>query len=99
MPGDLDASFGTGGKVTTDFSGYRDVINTAVVQPDGKIVVAGYKQNSASQFAVSDFALARYNADGSLDPSFGSGGKVTTDVSGGDDKAFAPSSPMGRSSQ
>jgi len=69
--GALDTSFGTGGKVTTDFSGGRDVGYSVALQPDGKIVVAGY--------AGVDFALARYNSDGALDTSFGSGGKVTTD--------------------
>jgi len=88
MPGDLDASFGTGGKVTTDFSGYRDVINAAALQPDGKIVVAGYKQDSAGESGIFHVALARYNSDGSLDTSFGSGGKVITNLNA-DIKAFA----------
>jgi hypothetical protein len=37
----------------------------------------------------SNFALARYNSDGTLDPSFGTGGTVTTDFAGGDDSAHA----------
>ena len=80
-PGDLDTAFGTGGKVITDFGGFNAAEAAAViVQPDGKIVAAGF----AHVFATSerDFALARYNADGSLDFSFGSGGKVITDFGG-----------------
>lgn len=83
-PGDLDASFGTNGKVTTDFSGKRDQGFTLVVQPDGKIVVAGSSINSTGN---ADFALARYNSDGSLDSTFGTGGKVTTDFGGNDQAA------------
>src|SRR6266536_6144139 len=70
--GSLDPSFGSGGKVTTDFGGFDLALGVAL-QSDGKIVAAG---QGGSSF---DFALARYNADGSLDTSFGSGGKVTTD--------------------
>lgn len=73
--GSLDASFGSGGHITTDFFGHFDIINAIVLQPDGRIVAAG----SADVIPlVSDFALARYNHDGSLDAAFGSGGKVTT---------------------
>jgi uncharacterized delta-60 repeat protein/uncharacterized repeat protein (TIGR01451 family) len=77
--GSLDPSFGSGGKMTTDFGGF-DAASAAVIQPDGRIVAAGRSGSG-------DFALARYNADGSLDPTFGSGGKVTTDF-GGFDAAF-----------
>jgi uncharacterized delta-60 repeat protein len=79
--GDLDAGFGAGGRVTTDFGGV-DSINAAVLQPDGKIVVAG-------GLGESGFALARYGPDGNLDPSFGSGGKVVTAVGGHIQIAFA----------
>src|SRR5436853_5355143 len=54
--GDLDLSFGTGGKVTTDFFGDRDRANAMALQSDGKIVVAG----SALNMGTGDFALARY---------------------------------------
>src|SRR6266508_6659951 len=73
-PGDLDTSFGTGGKVTTSFGSRYDEIDGLVLQPDGKIVAAG----RATVGGVSKFGLARYNTDGSLDASFGTGGKVTT---------------------
>jgi uncharacterized delta-60 repeat protein len=74
--GTVDTSFGVKGKVTTDF-GASESAQTVAVQPDGKIVVAGDYYNSTA--ALPDgFALARYNADGSLDTTFGSGGKVVT---------------------
>jgi uncharacterized delta-60 repeat protein len=63
--------FGMRGKVRTDF-GRDDVANALAIQGDGKIVAAGG--------TGSDFALARYTRDGRLDPSFGMGGKVVTDV-------------------
>ncbi|MFJ3788744.1 calcium-binding protein [Kitasatospora sp. NPDC090091] len=82
-PGDLDATFGTGGRVTTDFGGATSDADAVAVQPDGKIVAVGHAD------ITGDFALARYNADGSLDTLFGTGGKVTTDFNGGDDGARA----------
>lgn len=75
--GTLDSSFGTGGIATTDFGGHGHVADAVAVQPDGKVVVGGYAAG-ASGFH-SDFALARYNPDGTLDSSFGAGGKTKTD--------------------
>jgi uncharacterized delta-60 repeat protein len=74
-PGDLDSSFGLGGKVVTDFGPGSNLAAAVVVQADGKIVAAGTGGSG-------HFALARYNGDGSLDLSFGAGGKVTTVVGG-----------------
>src|SRR6266540_534170 len=76
-PGDLDTSFGTGGKVTTSFGSFYDEIDGLALQPDGKIVAGGYVETSSTD---SDFGLARYNPNGSLDTSFGTGGKVTTPI-------------------
>ena len=76
----LDAPFGTGGKVTTDFAGQADGAFAVAIELGGKIVVAGISND--------DFALARYYVSGSLDPSFGMGGRVTTD--------FAASGDTGR---
>src|SRR5207244_2135037 len=73
-PGDLDPSFGTGGQVITPISSGYDAANALVVQPDGKLVAAGHAYNAGNIV----FALVRYNADGTLDGTFGSGGKVTT---------------------
>jgi uncharacterized delta-60 repeat protein len=78
-PGALDKTFGGEGKVTTDF-GASDFGYGVAVLPDSKIVVAGLTQSSADD----SFALARYNADGSFDPTFGGEGTVRTD--------FTPSS-------
>jgi uncharacterized delta-60 repeat protein len=72
--GDLDPTFGIGGIVTTDFGNTTDDGQEVAVQPDGKIVVAGYRGR--------DFAVARYNVDGSLDATFGTGGLVVTDLYG-----------------
>lgn len=84
--GKLDKSFGGSGKVTTLFSNLYASARGMTIQPDGRIVLAGVSLNEATQ---EDFALARYNDDGSLDSSFGAGGKVTTDLSGHHDLAFA----------
>ena len=77
--GDLDLTFGTNGKVTTYFSG-DDSGASIVLQSNGNIVVAGNMYNGNNY----DFAVTRYNSDGSLDTSFSLDGKVTTDF-GGDD--------------
>jgi uncharacterized delta-60 repeat protein len=69
--GDLDPTFGSGGKVTTAIVADYNWANAVAVQGDGKIVAAGF-------CADSGFCLARYNGDGSLDTSFDSDGKVTT---------------------
>jgi uncharacterized delta-60 repeat protein len=77
--GDLDPTFGVGGKVMTDFAANFDVANALAIQADGKIVVVG----RAASLSVSEAALARYDPDGTLDASFGSGGLVTTPVGTG----------------
>jgi uncharacterized delta-60 repeat protein len=82
--GDLDPTFGSGGKVTTNFDSF-DRANAVAIQSDGKIVAAGF----ALTITSNDFALVRYNSDGSLDASFGAGGKVTTDFFGTRDEAHA----------
>jgi uncharacterized delta-60 repeat protein len=76
--GSLDTSFGSDGKVTTDFSGEFDEVKDIVLQPDGKIVVIGFTGNISHE----DFALARYNQDGSLDLNFNGNGKVRTNFGG-----------------
>jgi uncharacterized delta-60 repeat protein len=83
--GSLDRSFGTGGRVTTDFGGGGAQATALVVQTDGKLVAAGLTHTDAGE----DFALARYRRDGTLDSTFGVGGKVTTDFAGGNDAALA----------
>lgn len=75
--GSLDPTFGTGGVTITAFPDGSTIGNAVAIQPDGKILVAG-------ELYIDDnhrrFALARYGADGQLDPGFGAGGLVTTEV-------------------
>ena len=74
--GDLDPYFGTDGKLTTTFSGERDFANAVAMQPDGKILIAGTRDNQSTDRS---FAIARYNLDGSRDLSFGSSGVAIAD--------------------
>lgn len=71
--GSLDASFDVDGIVLTDFEGAADAIRAITIQPDGKIVAVGVSSSSSSD----EYALARYNGDGSLDAGFDGDGKVT----------------------
>ncbi len=83
--GSRDGTFGWGGIVMTDFFGGADTVLGVAVQVDGKIVAAGFAYRTANN---SEFALARYNANGSRDGSFGWGGLVTTDFAGSNDAAM-----------
>ena len=76
--GSLDASFDGDGIVTTAIGAANDYAQSVIQQADGKLVVAGTSYNGSDD----DFALVRYNADGSLDTSFDGDGKVTTEISG-----------------
>ena len=80
-PGQLDTSFGSYGKVTTAIGTAADIGNSAAIQADGKIVVAGKSHNGSNW----DFAAARYLANGVLDQTFGGSGKVVTQVGTGND--------------
>jgi uncharacterized delta-60 repeat protein len=75
--GTLDTTFGGDGRVTTDFGEAEPVAvaNAAALQPDGKIIAAG---RSGPHGGGSNFALARYQSDGTLDTTFGGDGRVTT---------------------
>ncbi|MES1265145.1 MAG: delta-60 repeat domain-containing protein, partial [Variovorax sp.] len=81
--GSVDGSFGRAGKVITSFGSQSDEAFAIVVQPDGKIVLGGHTRSATRGI---DFALARYNADGSADASFGVNGQVVTPIRGGDDR-------------
>src|SRR3990172_470031 len=83
--GTLDATFDGDGKVTTAIGTDTDQANSVAVQADGKIVVAGYSNNGSNH----DFALARHNADGSLDTTFDGDGKVTTAIGMFSDYAYS----------
>lgn len=83
----LDPTSGNGGLVTTDVVGRSSdrATNVAITEPDGKILVAGNTQQPVSG---DHFSVARYNADGSLDTSFGNGGFVATTFAGYNSQAF-----------
>ena len=71
--GSLDTTFGAGGTTTVAFGSLANPLGGAARQPDGKIVIAGYTQDGE------DVAVARLNANGSLDAGFGAAGKTTVD--------------------
>jgi uncharacterized delta-60 repeat protein len=83
--GTLDNSFGTGGKLTTPIGNGHDYGLSVAIQSDGKIVAAGYSSNGSNN----DFAVVRYNSNGTLDTGFGTTGKVTSDFAGGNDRAYS----------
>jgi len=75
--GDLDTTFSGDGKVTTNFPGsYSDWAYAVTIQPNGKIVAAGRRFDPAAPYTnTHNFALARYNSNGSLDTSFSADGR------------------------
>src|SRR5262249_12238016 len=75
--GPPDTSFGTNGTVFTDVSGQSDRTHAVVIQPDGKILVGGTGGDGPHFFWV----LARYNPNGTLDTTFGNGGKLVINPS------------------
>lgn len=81
--GQPDLQFGEQGLVSTDFREEDSAMGIAI-QEDGKIILGGFSSISAK----GDFALARYHPDGSLDKSFGTGGKVLTDLAGTNDSDY-----------
>jgi uncharacterized delta-60 repeat protein len=77
--GTLDNGFGSNGIVLTQFGTSDSEANSVVLQqPDNKIIVGGFSNQTGT---IGDFALARYNPNGSLDNTFGTGGKLTTNFS------------------
>jgi uncharacterized delta-60 repeat protein len=78
--GDLDPTFGSGGIVMTSLQGL-DRAHSLALQADGKIVAGGFSANSSGNSA--ELALVRYNPDGTLDTSFGTGGKVLMNAGSG----------------
>nr|WP_295922548.1 T9SS type A sorting domain-containing protein [uncultured Dyadobacter sp.] len=84
--GSLDATFGQGGKVTTNVGNGETFMNSVLIQPDGKIVTVGY---TGPQEYQGKFCLIRYNSDGTLDNTFGVDGVVETTLGGTEDLAFS----------
>ncbi len=80
--GSLDTSFDTNGIVTTALGSKYNYANAVTLQSDGKILVAAEISNGSTTTAAtgSDFALIRYNSDGSLDTTFGKSGIATYDL-------------------
>jgi len=95
--GSLDNTFGTGGLVTTEViaSPYSASLSSVALQADGKIVAGGSVIEPVVYIGpdpiptVSKFVVARYNADGSLDNGFATGGLVANDVIPGDSAAIS----------
>ncbi len=83
--GALDASFNSTGKVITAIGSNSNTVNALALQPDGKIVVAGYCYNPTND----EVCLARYLANGTLDTSFNTTGKVITAIGSSTDVASA----------
>ena len=81
--GSADTTFGISGTAIVDFDGFYYATATKLaVQPDGKILVVGSVDTGSTN---SDFALARLNADGTIDSTFGTHGLVTLDLGGSND--------------
>ena len=87
--GTPDTGFGANGQVQVQFGPLNERLQAVAVQPDGRILVAGYTDDNLSLPANNDFALARFNADGTPDTGFGVNGVVTTDFAGMIDAASA----------
>lgn len=85
--GGVDTSFGVNGIVVTDMRGTDDYVAGVALQPDGKIVVAGTCAATTTSGTGTDFCVTRYGANGVIDTSFGSGGKVFTSLRDFDDTA------------
>ena len=76
--GNYDNTFGNNGIDTIDFGGLMDDAMSLAIQPDGKIIVAGYSYNTSFETYIS---IVRLKYDGSLDPSFGNNGKINDNYS------------------
>jgi uncharacterized delta-60 repeat protein len=84
--GTLDNGFGNGGKVIAEFGSLASEATSVEIQTDGKIVTVG--SVSPNGFFGFDFGLTRHTTNGSIDTTFGNGGKVITDFNNGNDIGF-----------
>ena len=86
--GEPDPGFGDGGVVRLDFDNDEDTVEAVAIQPDGRIVAVGAVKSSGSTQGT-DFGIARFMPDGSVDSGFGSNGQVMLDLDGSSDSARA----------
>lgn len=86
--GEPDPDFGDEGFARLDFDNAEDTVEAVAVQPDGRIVAVGAVKPSGSTQGT-DFGIARFMADGSVDSDFGSNGRVMVDLDGSTDTARA----------
>jgi uncharacterized delta-60 repeat protein len=95
IDGALDPTFGSGGRVVTDFPDTNgvDVAKSVAIQGDGKIVVSGYSGTYGEDY---DFIVARFRRGGALDRSFGEDGHVLTNFGGDDASQAVAIQPDGR---
>jgi uncharacterized delta-60 repeat protein len=99
--GALDSTFGTGGIVSTQIGTLYSDAHAVLVQADGKVIAGGTARDGPGYYNYDRLALARYNVDGTLDSTFGLGGKRSFDVRAGHDLGWAlvvqPGAGSGRS--
>jgi uncharacterized delta-60 repeat protein len=94
--GSLDSTFHQTGIVVTDVAGNSDCATSLAIQPDGKIVVAGYGSAVVKGLERGAFALVRYDENGGLDTSFNGTGKVVTQPGFGDELFSVAIQPDGK---
>jgi len=85
--GTLDTTFGTGGKLIQDIGTALDFGHSLVIQPDGKILLGGHCLSLNG--IHTDFCIARFNSNGTLDTTFGTSGKVIQDFGSSDDYGYS----------
>lgn len=83
--GTVDTAFGTAGQATPDFPSADSSAEDVVVQPDGNMVLTGYRDAGGKD----DFAVARIDPDGAVDPNFSGDGVIVTDLGASDDRAMS----------
>lgn len=92
--GELDPTFSSDGRVTSDIGGGADVAKDVLALPSGKILIAGYTENRSSGRLA--FGVVRYRPDGRLDRGFGVEGKVKTSLQKNDQAFAAVRQPDGK---
>jgi uncharacterized delta-60 repeat protein len=83
--GSLNTTFGYSGKIIQSIGSYGDYGQSLAIQPDGKILLGGKCYNRSN----SDFCIARFNSNGTLDTSFGFSGKVIQPIGSSDDEGYS----------